>query len=82
MVTRKVISNELSNVIAELSDLKANEAVGFRKLTVSSGSGASKTVRDDGNGVEGDKAENVCLYWQSNNQLSFIGDGKGGITEY
>ncbi|MDR0590576.1 MAG: prepilin-type N-terminal cleavage/methylation domain-containing protein [Puniceicoccales bacterium] len=67
IVTRRFLSNELSALVSGLSKLEGNEEVTFRKL----------------NGTRANAGDSdVCFYWQSANQIPFLEEDKGGVTEF
>jgi prepilin-type N-terminal cleavage/methylation domain-containing protein len=66
VITRRFLSNELSTLISGLSKLEGNEEVTFRKLN-----GARANFGDS----------DVCFYWQSANQIPFLEEDNGGVTQ-
>ncbi|MDR1907201.1 MAG: prepilin-type N-terminal cleavage/methylation domain-containing protein [Puniceicoccales bacterium] len=66
VVTRRLLSNELSTLLLGLDRLEGNQSLTFRKL----------------NGTQAIYgADDVYLYWESPNQLPFLEEDKGGITQ-
>jgi prepilin-type N-terminal cleavage/methylation domain-containing protein len=65
-VTRRFLANVLSPLFMGLDNVRGHAGLTFRKLN-----GSPAIYGDDG----------VCLYWESVNELPFIGDDKGGMTQ-
>ena len=77
-ITTKLVLNEISRAMRDLTNLKACEQVTFKKLKIDNS--INKIIEGD-QIVEGDDPGDIAFYWQSKSKLPFVKEDNGGITE-
>ena len=89
VITARLVLNEISQAVRDLSVLKACDKMTFKEINLKSISKdpntdqipAGVTEREQISSTFSDK-ENVAFYWQSKNKLPFVENYHGGIMEY
>ena len=91
VITARLVLNEVSQAIRDLSKLKASDKMTFKQINLKSVARpanpdddpiASEVVGGDQIKNDFNEKENVALYWQSMNKLPFVENYNGGLMEY